>query len=74
MASNHHRRPCIRCPELTRSASGLCFECRPAPTVTVNNNVVCIGAIDIPADKALVLAHRLLDALTPTMERRNKHD
>lgn len=76
MTSNHDQRPCVRChTERTRSASGMCFRCRPAPTVVVEGDMVRIGAaFDLPADRAIVLAHRILDALTPTMKKENNEN
>lgn len=70
MTSKQNQRPCVRChTETTRSASGLCFQCRPAPTVEIHGDMCRIGgAFDLPTHKAIVLAHRILDALTPTMK------
>lgn len=70
MTSNHDQRSCVKCrTERTRSASGMCFRCRPAPTVEILGDMCRIGgAFDLPADRAIVLAHRILDALTPSME------
>ena len=46
MTSDHHQRPCIRChAEFTRSASGLCFYCRPAPDVQIIGDMCRIGAV-----------------------------
>jgi hypothetical protein len=69
VTSNHQLRDCIECgTQRTRSASGLCFGCRPAPTVEISGDLCRIGgAFDLPTHKAVVLAHRILDALTPTM-------
>jgi hypothetical protein len=67
VTSNHNQRPCVKCrTKTTRSASGLCLYCRPAPTVEIAGDVCRIGAtFDLPTSKAIVLAHRILDSLTP---------
>ena len=74
MTSKHDRRDCVRCHrEITRSATGLCFRCRPAPDVVITGDVCRIGAaFDIPTDKALILAHRILDVLSPSYTEPNK--
>jgi hypothetical protein len=67
VTSNNPWRDCIQCGATrTRSAAGLCFACRPAPTVEIAGDVCRIGgAFVLPTGKALVLAHRIIDALTP---------
>jgi hypothetical protein len=65
----HRRFPadCNNCRERpTRSNTGLCFQCRPAPSVTLNGNIVTVGnGFNMSADHALVVAHKIIALLTP---------
>jgi hypothetical protein len=63
--------PCNRCrKELTRSVTGLCLQCRPAPEVEIVGDMLVVGGgYALPTDKAIILAHRILDALTPSFEK-----
>jgi hypothetical protein len=60
------KRPCRGCGfNDTRSASALCAQCRPAPAVTLQGDVVHIDGLGaFSTHAALVLAHRLADAVS----------
>jgi hypothetical protein len=65
-----HSRPkavCSRChTHETRSATGICWQCRPAPAVRRDGDGVHIGGIGhLSTDAALRLAHDIADAVTP---------
>lgn len=57
--------PCRTCQvELTRSATGQCWRCRPAPTVKCEGNALVIGGLGrLTSQQALTLAHRIADVL-----------
>jgi hypothetical protein len=59
-------RPCRSCGvNDTRSATGLCSQCRPAPAVTLQGDVVHIDGLGtISTHAALALAHKLADAVS----------
>lgn len=58
-------RPCRGCAiEPTRSAQGLCWQCRPTPRVyEETGSVYVVGLGRLPADRALELANRIADVL-----------
>lgn len=59
------RRKCSTCGRRdTNSSTGLCWECRPCPTVETRDGLIHIAGLPpLSTDKALQLAHRLADAL-----------
>lgn len=67
MKTSKQRQPCTRCSTRhTSSGTGLCWHCRPCPTVNLKDGLVHVdGLAPLTPDKALQLPHRLADALTP---------
>ena len=65
--TNHKQRPCRQCGQYeTRSLTGLCWACRPAPTVWRDGDSVHVSGLGrLTHDNALTLAHRLADELSP---------
>ena len=65
--SKPNRRPCIKCQRRdTANKSRVCWECRPCPGVEVRDGLIHVeGLPPLTSEKALQLAHRLADLLTP---------
>jgi hypothetical protein len=63
----NNKRPCRQCGEReTRSATGLCWQCRPAPAVHRSGNGIHIDGIGhMTLTAALKLAHNIADECTP---------
>ena len=63
----NRQRPCTRCGQRqTHSATGICWECRPAPAVRRDGGVVHVeGLGNLTTHAALGLAHALADAVQP---------
>ena len=61
------RHQCTVCRERdTASTTRVCWQCRPSPRVEVRDNLVYVdGLPPLTTEKALQLAHRLADVLTP---------
>jgi hypothetical protein len=65
---NHVRQLCTACKlNLTSSRGGLCWACKPAPTVElVDGDLVRIGGgYVMSSTHALVVAHAIIQALSP---------
>jgi hypothetical protein len=67
----HDRMVCIQCREyVTKSVTALCWSCRPVPSIQIIGDICRIGSgFDLPCEKAIVLAHSILDALTPSYKK-----
>lgn len=66
MSEKDHRRTCAQCTRQTASTTGLCWQCRPCPTVELSDGLVQVdGLPPLTVDKALQLAHRIADAVAP---------
>jgi hypothetical protein len=67
MTHNRDKVVCRRCQTReTRAATGVCWTCRPAPTVRRDGDGVTIDGIGhVSHDVALRLAHAIADALAP---------
>lgn len=57
--------PCTACQQhTTASSTGVCWRCRPAPTVTREDGLVVIpGLPPLSREKAIALASRIVAAL-----------
>ena len=63
---NASRNPCTLCGTRdTASTTGLCWECRPCPTVCTDGDgyIRVDGLPPLSRNKAMQLAHRLADVL-----------
>ncbi len=67
MKTSKQSQPCTQCTtRQTRNRTGLCWHCRPCPSVNLIDGLVHIeGLAPLTPGKALQLAHRLADALAP---------
>lgn len=57
--------PCTACTvHTTASSTGICWRCRPAPTVDLEDGLVRIAGLPpLSRDKAIALAARIVAAL-----------
>ncbi len=66
MSRANNKRLCNQCgTQLTRAVTGVCWRCKPAPTVRREGDGIHVGGLGHMTTEALKLAHRIADEVTP---------